>query len=153
MDLKTYRRQLEEAAQAAQDRPLDLPTPPEAPEVSLYRMLIKSALARGKQLPSFASAPMERRERLMTAFVEDLQAADEWVKAVTSYAIARGGKAGQSLMTDIRHHAALLEKLRAEFSEETATTLSEAWTTCFLHLLDSVERVKWVVYRPVRRKQ
>lgn len=152
MNALEYRQHLAEAAKAAQ-APAPLPTPPETPDIALYRQLLKSALQRGKQLPGFHKMPPERQERLLSAYVEDLHHADDWLRSAASFALARGGKAGQSLMTELRHHRVLVDALRDGFSVETAPGRADAWNACFLHLLDSLERCRWVAYRPSRRRE
>lgn len=149
--LDGYRAQLLEAAKAAQ-APAPLPTPPESPDVSMFRQLLKSALSRGKLLHELRGQPSERQERLMSAYVEDLHHVDDWLRTAASFALARGGRAGQSLMADLRQHGIMLDVLRDGFSLETAPGRADAWRDCFLHLLDGLERVRWVCYRPARRK-
>jgi hypothetical protein len=151
MDLKSYRAQLEEAACAAQQPRLDLPTPPTLPDVALYRQLVKSALLRGKHLPTLPADPVEKRTRLLEAYTDDLVMASDWIQAATAFATARGGKGGQRLIVELRHHQGLLDRLRDQFNDETAPALAEDWAALFLHVQDSVERVRWACYRPARR--
>ncbi|MBU2851468.1 hypothetical protein [Acidithiobacillus ferrivorans] len=152
MNALEYRQHLLEAAQAAQ-APAPVSTPPESPDIALYRQLLKSGLQRGKQLPGFHSTLSDRQERLMSGYMEDLRHAADWLRSAASFALARGGKAGQSLMVEFRHHKALLDDIRDGFSVETAPARAAAWNTCFLHLLDGLERCRWVAYRPSRRKE
>ena len=152
MNALEYRQHLLEAAKAAQ-APVPVSTPPESPDIALYRQLLKSGLQRGKQLPGFHSTLSDRQERLMSGYVEDLHHAADWLRSAASFALARGGKAGQSLMVEFRHHKALLDDLRDGFSVETAPARADAWNACFLHLLDGLERCRWVAYRPSRRKE
>ncbi len=150
-DLDGYRAQLLEAALAAQ-APAPLSTPPAGPDIALFRQLLKSALARGKLLHELRGQPSERQERLMNAYVDDLGHADAWLRTATSFATSRGGRAGQALMGELRQHGVMLEALSDGFSIETASGRADAWRESFLHLLDGLERVRWVCYRPARRK-
>lgn len=149
--LEGYRAHLLKAAEAAQ-APAPLATPPASPDIALHRALIKSGLQRGKLLPDLHRQPSERQERLMKGYVEDLHHADEWLRSAASFALARGGKAGQTLMVELRQHGDMLKALSDGFSLETASGRADAWGDCFLHLLDGLERVRWVAYRPARRK-
>ena len=153
MDMKSYRAQLEEAAQAAQQPRLDLPTPPTLPDVALYRQLVKSALLRGRKLPTLPAEPVEKRTRMLKAYTDDLVMTGNWIGAATAFATARGGKGGQRILVELRHHRGLLDRLRENFNEETAASLAEDWATLFLHIQDNVERVRWMCYRPARRNK
>jgi len=152
MDLKSYRAQLEEAACAAQ-QPRDLPTPPTLPDVALYRQLVKSALLRGKKLPTLQAEPLEKRTRMLQNYLDDLVMASDWIQAASAFATARGGKGGQRLIVELRHHQGLLDHLRDQFNNETAPSLAEDWAALFAHIQDSVERVRWMCYRPARRNR
>lgn len=152
MDLRTYRRQLEEAAQAAQ-QPRDLPTPPTLPDVALYRQLVKSAILRGRKLPTLPAEPVEKRARMLQNYLDDLVMASDWIQAATAFATARGGKGGQRLIVELRHHQGLLDRLREQFNEKTAASLAADWATLFAHIQDNVERVRWMCYRPARRNK
>jgi len=153
MDLKTYRAKLAEAAQAAKDQPLDLPTPPTLPDVALYRQLVKSAILRGKQLPALPAEPVEKRTSLLKAYADDLIMAGDWIEAATAFATARGGKGGQTILLELRHHRGLLDRLRDQFNEETASSLAEDRAVLFAHTQNNVERVRWMCYRPARRNK
>ena len=155
IDRDTYRQQLQEAAEAAQQpRIVDIPTPP--PDISFHRMLMDDALHHSKLLRNFAISPEHKQEEILSKLRSDLQNASNWLSEATAWATRRGGEAGSNLILALRENRALVDALAAELDAATPEhvgMMADHWQGVFLTLKSALERTRLLTYRPLPRKQ